>query len=91
MVDPKSSGSDREGASAVDYVKTSEQAEAELKRQAAEAKAQKGSDREEASAVDYVKTSQEAEAELERQAAEAKAQKATHPSGAPEPDDSPKR
>ena len=50
-----------------------------------------GSDREGASAVDYVKTSEQAEAELERQAAEAKAQKATHPSGAPELDDSPKR
>jgi len=91
MADPKSGGSDREGASAVDYVKTSEQAEAELKRQDAEAKAQKGSDREEARAVDYVKTSQEAEAELERRAAETKAQKAVHPGGAPEPDDSPKR
>ena len=72
MADPKSSGSDREGASAVDYVKTSEQAEAELKRKDAEAKAQKGSDREEASAVDYVKTSQEAEAELKRKDAETK-------------------
>ncbi len=50
-----------------------------------------GSDREEARAVEYDKTSQEAEAELERKAAEAKAQKATHPSGAAEPDDSPKR
>jgi hypothetical protein len=50
-----------------------------------------GSDREEARAVDYVKTSQEAEAELERKAAETKAQKAAHPSGAPEPDSSPKR
>ena len=50
-----------------------------------------GSDREEARAVDYVKMSQEAEAELERKAAGAKAQKAAHPSGAPEPDDSPRR
>jgi conjugal transfer/entry exclusion protein len=91
MADPKSSGSDREEARAVDYVKTSQEAEAELERKAAEAKAQKGSDREQARAVDYVKTSQGAEAELERKAAEAKAQKATHPSGAAEPDDSPKR
>jgi hypothetical protein len=72
MADPKSSGSDREGASALDYVKTSEQAEAELKRQAAETKAQKSSGREGASAVDYVKTSQEAEAELKRKDAETK-------------------
>ena len=66
MAAPKSSGSDREGANAVDYVKTSEQAETELKRQAADTKAQKSSGREEASAVDYVKTSQEAESRSEK-------------------------
>ena len=38
MADPKSSGSDREEASAVDYVKTSQEAEAELKRKDAETK-----------------------------------------------------
>ncbi len=43
MADPKSSGSDRQEATAVDYVKTSQEAEAELERKAAEAKAQKAS------------------------------------------------
>ncbi len=49
------------------------------------------SGRKEARAVDYVKTSQEAEATLEKRAAETKAKKASHPSDAPEIDDSPKR
>ena len=38
MADPKSSGSDRDEASALDYVKTSQEAEAELKRKDAETK-----------------------------------------------------
>ena len=41
MPDPKSSGSDRDEARAVDYVKTSQEAEAELERKAAEEKAEK--------------------------------------------------
>jgi hypothetical protein len=43
IADPKSSGSDRQEATAVDYVKTSQEAEAELERKAAEVKAQKAS------------------------------------------------
>ena len=41
MTGSKSGGSERQGATAVDYVKTSQEAEAELARKAAETKAEK--------------------------------------------------
>ena len=43
MPDPKSSGSDRDEARAVDYVKTSQEVEAALDKRAAETKAKKAS------------------------------------------------
>ena len=45
MAGSKSSGSDRKEARAVDYVKTSQEAEATLEKRAADAKAQKASHR----------------------------------------------
>jgi len=52
MPDPKSSGSDRDEARAVDYVKTSQEAEATLEKRAAETKAQKASHRSDAPEAD---------------------------------------
>jgi hypothetical protein len=45
MAGSKSSGSDRKEARAVDYVKTSQEAEATLEKRAADAKAQKATRR----------------------------------------------
>ena len=45
MASPKTSGSDRKEARAVDSVKTSQEAEAELEKRAAETKAKKASRR----------------------------------------------
>ena len=45
MAGSKSSGSDQQEARAVDYVKTSQEAEAELEKRAAETKAKKASHR----------------------------------------------
>jgi hypothetical protein len=52
MASSKSSGSGRKEARAVDYVKTSQEAEAELARKAAEAKARKASRRADAPETD---------------------------------------
>ena len=52
MGSSKSGGSDRKEARAVDYVKTSQEAEATLDRRAAEAKAKKASRRTEAPETD---------------------------------------
>jgi hypothetical protein len=52
MVSSKSGGSDRKEARAVDYVKTSQEAEATLDKRAAEAKAKKASGRTEAPETD---------------------------------------
>jgi hypothetical protein len=52
MASSKSSGSDRQEARAVDYVKTSQEAEAELGKRAADAKAKKASRRSDAPETD---------------------------------------
>ena len=52
MAGSKSSGSDRQEARAVDYVKTSQEAEATLEKRAAETKAQKASHRSDAPETD---------------------------------------
>ena len=52
MAGSKSSGSDRKEARAVDYVKTSQEAEAELGKRAADAKAKKASRRSDAPETD---------------------------------------
>jgi hypothetical protein len=52
MTGSTSGGSDRQEARAVDYVKTSQEAEAELEHKAAEAKAQKASRRSDAPETD---------------------------------------
>ncbi len=52
MASSKSSGSDRQEARAVDYVKTSQVAEAELGKRAADAKARKASGRSDAPETD---------------------------------------
>ena len=52
MAGSKSSGSDRKEARAVDYVKTSQEAEATLEKRAAETKAQKASRRSDAPETD---------------------------------------
>jgi hypothetical protein len=52
MAGSKSSGSDRQEARAVDYVKTSQEAEATLDQRAAEAKAEKASRRSDAPETD---------------------------------------
>ena len=53
MAGSKSSGSDRQEARAVDYVKTSQEAEAALDKRAAETKAQKASHRSDTPDTDH--------------------------------------
>ena len=55
MAGSESSGSDRQEARAVDYVKTSQEAEATLEKRAAETKAQKASHRSDVSETDSPK------------------------------------
>ena len=52
MPDPKSSGSDRDEARAVDYVKTSQEVEAALDKRAAEGREEKASRRSDAPEAD---------------------------------------
>ena len=52
MTGSKSGGSDRQEARAIDYVKTSQEAEAELGKRAADAKAKKASGRPDAPETD---------------------------------------